>query len=326
MAQSLSFHIHTHQKHLKWNNSLHPILAVSSGQEVTFDLVDGGNNQFTSTSTSADIASFKFDLADPAHGPVYIKEADPGDVLKIEVLSLQTASYGWTSIFPGSVGFGLLADEFPDPYLHIWDLSSTAKDGFTIFKKGIHIPIRPFLGVCGIAREEVGEWSTIPPYETGGNIDCRHATTTGSTLFLPVKVPGALFSCGDGHAAQGDGEVCGAAIETPMKATLRLTVIKSPKMDYIKSPAYITSGPGIRGLKSGEEKEFAVLGIDEDLREACRKAVRGIIAWLVSEKGLTREEAYVLCSVVADLRVAEIVDMPNYGVACSVPLGIFVDE
>ena len=178
-----------------------------------------------------------------------------------------------------------------------------------------------------MARAEKGEWSTIPPYETGGNIDCKYVTA-GSVLYLPVQVEGALFSCGDGHAAQGDGEVCGTAIETQMDVTLRLTVEKGKMGDWVKSPHYLTSGNQNHERESkvtaAGKGEYAAVGIDADLREASRKAVRGLIGWLMGEKGLQREEAYVLCSVAADLKIVEAVDMPHFAVACSLPLSVFV--
>jgi len=242
-------------------------------------------------------------------------------VLKIEFLDLTTADWGWTAIFPA---FGLLADEFPSPALKIWDLETHRADGYAVFKPGIHIPLKPFLGVVGVARAQPGDWSTIPPYETGGNIDCKHVTV-GSTLFLPVKVPGALFSCGDGHAAQGDGEVCGTAIECQMRATVRLSVEKG--MRWVESPHYRTSvneGVQADGGARGAKGYYAAVGVDSDLLEASRKAVRGVIGWLVGEKGLSREEGYMLCSVAADLKIVEIVDMPNFGVSCSLPLSVFV--
>ncbi|XMA16776.1 hypothetical protein WAI453_009567 [Rhynchosporium graminicola] len=280
------------------------------------------NNQITETSTATDVPNLDHTLADPAIGPVYITGASPGDVLKIEFLDLKTAPFGWTAIFPSSLGLGLLADEFPDAQLKIWDLETHREEGYTVFKEGIHVPIKPFLGVVGLAHEENGQFSTIPPYITGGNIDCKHITV-GSTLYLPVKVPGALFSCGDGHAAQGDGEVCGTAIETPMKATVRLTVEKGK--DWVTSPHYLTSLEHSKHhAMMGNKGEYAALGIDPDLREASRKALRGLIAWLVGKKGLTRVEGYMLAIVAADLKIAEAVDMPNYAVACSLPLSIFV--
>lgn len=246
--------------------------------------------------------------------------AEPGDVLKIDFLKLEPASYGWTAILPGALNFGLLADEYAQAALKIWDLETHRAEGYTVFKEGIHVPLKPFLGVVGVAHEAAGQFSTIPPYETGGNIDCKHIVQ-GSTLYLPVRVKGALFSCGDGHAAQGDGECCGTAIETPMKATVRLSVEKN--MPWVVSPHYITPGDG--SVKS-EKGEYAALGIDADLREASRKALRGMVNWLVSEKGLSREEGYMLASVAADLKIAEIVDMPHYAVACSLPLSVFVGK
>jgi len=314
-----SFHIHSSQNHLKWDNSIQPVLTIASGTTVSFDLLDGGGNQVTASSTVEDIPKFDFSRTDPAMGPIYINDASPGDVLKVEILELETASFGWTAIFPD---FGLLADEFSGPALKVWDLETHKNDGYTVFKEGIHIPLKPFLGVVGVAREEKGEFSTIPPYETGGNIDCKYITV-GSTLYLPIKVAGALFSCGDGHAAQGDGEVCGTAIETPMKATIKLTVEKGK--DWVQSPHY-ASAPVLEGLyaKRLEKGEYAALGIDPDLREASRKALRGLIAWLVGEKGLDKTDAYILASVAADLKIAEAVDMPNYAVACSLPLSVFV--
>lgn len=316
-----SFHVSKDNKshiHLKWDNSLPPVLTIDSGTEVSFDLLDGGHNQFTATSTTADMAAFDLAFTDPALGPIYINGAEPGDVLKVEFLALDPAPYGWTAIFPD---FGLLADEFPAPALKIWDLETHRADGYAVFKEGIHVPIKPFLGVVGVARAEAGPFSTIPPYETGGNIDTKHITA-GSTLYLPIKVAGALFSCGDGHAAQGDGECCGTAIETPMKATVRLTVQKAKP--WVVSPHYETPVPAAGALVSAGKGEYAALGIDADLREASRKALRGLIAWLVAEKGLTREEAYMLASVAADMKITEIVDMPHYAVACSLPLSVFV--
>jgi acetamidase/formamidase len=149
------------------NHTLAPVLTVDSGSEVSFDLLDGGNNQFTASSTSSDVASFNFAQGDPAIGPVYTNGAEPDDVLKIEFLSLKTASYGWTAIFPGSAAFGLLADEFPEPALKIWDLETHADDGFAVFKDGIHIPINPFLGVVGLARGALGESSSTKAKRVG---------------------------------------------------------------------------------------------------------------------------------------------------------------
>ena len=146
----------------------------------------------------------KLELCVQVNGPVYVEGATPGDTLQIDVLDVRTADWGWTALMPG---FGLLADEFPEPAIKIWDLTENAGDSLTAGtsemqrytylnkEKGIRIPIRPFAGEMGVARGERGAWSTIPPYVTGGNLDTKHLTK-GATLYLPVEVEGALFSIG----------------------------------------------------------------------------------------------------------------------------------
>ena len=312
-------HINHSHLHLKWSKKIPPVLTVPSGTEIDFNLRDGFNNLITPSTTVADIPGLDFSQTDPAFGPVAIEGAQPGDVLRVDILELTPGAYGWTAIFPN---FGLLCDEFPEPQLKIWDLRTINK-GYAEFKDGIRVPTQPFLGVMGLAPPTDEELSTIPPYDWGGNIDCKHVTV-GASLFLPVQTAGALFSCGDGHATQGDGEVCGTAIETAMTAKLRLTLEKNKP--WVKSPHFFTSPEAKTRAAIDRGQEYAALGIDPDLREASRKALRGTIAWLVAEKGLTREEAYMLCSVAGDLRVVQAVDMPHYGVACAIPLSVFVKE
>jgi len=308
-------HVSRHQKHLRWSKNEKPVLIISSGDIVTFDTVDGSNGQIGKESDSSVIDSLNVELADPVFGPVFIRDAEPGDALKIEILELETADWGWTAIIPG---FGLLADEFPDPALKIWKLETGS--GYAQFKEGVHVPLRPFLGVMGVAPGADGDFSTIPPTDAGGNIDCRDLTV-GSTLYLPVQVPGALFSCGDGHAAQGNGEVCGTAIETPMKATLRFTVCKNHP--WVTSPHFQTAPRAHPKSVVADKGRYAAMGIDSDLLEATKKAVRNLIQWLVAEKGLSRTEAYMLASVAGDVQIVEAVDI-NYAVAMSLPLNIFV--
>ena len=333
-----SFHIKSDQLHLKWNKAIPSVLTVPSGAEVSFDLRCGGNNQVRPDNAATAMADFDFSQTDPAFGPVFVDGAEPGDVLRVDFLDLQPADYGWTAVFPG---FGLLADEFPEPAVKIWDLSPAAtlapskaagaaaeagQRRRAVFKPGISVPIRPFLGVVGIAPAEEGDFSTIPPLAlSGGNVDTRYLVQ-GSSLFLPVQTRGALFSCGDGHAAQGDGEVCGTAIETPMRARVRLSVEKAGARSgwALRCPHFVTP-PGARAAVAAEEDagEYAALGIHEDPREAARMALRGVLDWLQADKGLTRVEAYMLASVAASLRMTEVVDMPNYAVACAIPLSTF---
>ncbi|KAK2737236.1 hypothetical protein FQN57_000403 [Myotisia sp. PD_48] len=314
-----TIHIHRHQQHLKWSRDIAPVLTINSGESLTFDVLDGSNGMITKDSTVDDLGLFDVDRADPAFGPIYINDAEPGDVLKIEVLDLLLADWGWSAIMPD---FGLLADEFPNQHLNIWSIDPDLP--YVKFKDGIHIRKAPFLGLMGVAPGVPGEFSTIPPLDTGGNIDCRHLTV-GSVLYLPIRTKGALFSCGDGHSAQGDGEVCGTAIETPLKATLRLSVCKN--QPWVSAPQFQT--PPIGQLFSAAEiesdkGEYATMGIDSDIREATRKAVRSMIEWLTQTKDLTREEAYILASVAGNLKMSEVVDMPNYGIIMTLPLNIFV--
>lgn len=341
-----SFHVSSHKSHLKWSNAIPPALTVPSGAEITFDLKDGGNNQIRPDNETTALDTFDFALADPAFGPVYVEGAEPGDLLKVDVLALEPGDYGWTAIFHG---FGLLADDFPDrQHLKLWDLQpasllapTTAAPGGSLttaatttaprraqFKPGITVPVRPFLGVLGIAPAGPEELSTIPPYTlTGGNVDTRDLGA-GSTVLFPVQVPGALFSCGDGHAAQGDGEVCGTAIETPMRARLRLTVVKARAQGWmpLRCPHY-TTPPRAGEVAEGDLRgTYAALGIHDDPREAARMALRGLLDWLEAEKGLTRVEGYMLASVGASLRMTEVVDMPNFAVSCSIPLSTFEDS
>ncbi|KHN98039.1 acetamidase/formamidase [Metarhizium album ARSEF 1941] len=312
-------HINHSNIHFRWSKNLSPVLTVKSGAELDFDLRDGFNNLVGPDTTAAQLPSLDYSQVDPAFGPVAIEGAEPGHVVRVDILELTPAPYGWTAVFPD---FGLLSDEFRGPHLKIWDLT-TVSEGYAEFNKGIRVPTRPFLGVMGLAPGQPGELSTIPPYDWGGNMDCKHLTV-GSTLYLPVQAPGALFSCGDGHAAQGDGEVCGTAIETPIKARLRLTLEKDKP--WVKSPHFLTCPEAEARADHRRGQEYAAVGIDADLLEATKKGVRGAIDWLCADKGLAREEAYMLCSVVGDLKVVEAVDMPHYAVACSIPLGIFVDE
>ncbi|MBT9258823.1 MAG: acetamidase/formamidase family protein [Clostridiales bacterium] len=205
--------IHRDHHHFGWDRSLPPVLEVEPGATVEFEVVDASGGQLNPSSTAEDVARIDFARVNPVTGPVYIKGARPGDVLEVEILDFGPLSWGWTASIPG---FGLLADEFPQPYLKIWDL----KKDYGEFAPGIRIPLRPFPGTIGVALAEPGNHSIVPPRQNGGNMDIRHLTR-GSRLYLPVWVEGALFSVGDTHAAQGDGEVCGTAIEAPMTERLR---------------------------------------------------------------------------------------------------------
>lgn len=305
-----TIHVARDQWHLAWDHSIAPIARIASGETVAFDLLDASCGQITSAATLDSLVALDFSRVDQVNGPIYVEAARPGDTLEIEFLDLQPAAWGWTALIPG---FGLLADEFPDPALKVWRLV----DGRAEFAPGIQIPLEPFCGEIGLAHAAPGAFSTIPPYRTGGNLDTKHLTR-GATLYLPVEVEGALFSLGDGHAAQGDGEVCGTAIETPMQATVRLTARHDLSVDQ---PHLLTAGPLAPRANTG--RYYACQGIGPDLREAARDAVRHMITHLQATYGLARNEAYMLCSVAADLKICEIVDAPNWVVGAFLPLSIF---
>jgi acetamidase/formamidase len=305
-----TIHVARDQWHLAWDRSVSPIYRVQSGEVIAFDLLDASCGQIVADSTVDAIKTLDFSRVDQVNGPIYVEGAAPGDTLQIELLDLQPADWGWTGIIPG---FGLLADEFPEPALKIWKLV----DGWAEFAPGIRIPLEPFCGEIGLAPGAPGALSTIPPYRHGGNMDTKHLTK-GTTLYLPIEAPGARYSMGDGHAAQGDGEVCGTAIETPMRATVRLTVRKDIQ---IPEPQFLTGGP--LAPRTNTAPYYAVDGIAPDLLEAARKAIRHMIQHLERAYGLSRSEAYMLCSVAVDLKISEVVDAPNWVISAFLPQSIF---
>lgn len=312
-ATGHTIHIHRHQWHLAWDHSIPPIATIESGETVSFDLLDASCGQIVQDSTVETIRTLDFSRVDQVNGPIYVEGAAPGDTLEVEFLDLQPADWGWTAIIPG---FGLLADDFPEPAIKIWHLEGDA-DGWAEFAPGIRVPLAPFCGEIGLAPGLSGALSTIPPYRHGGNMDTKHLTK-GAHLFLPVEVPGALYSMGDGHAAQGDGEVCGTAIETPMRATVRLTVRKDV---HVPEPQFLTSGP--LAQRTNTASYYATDGIGPDLMEAARNAVRHMIDFLQRSYGLSRPDAYMLCSVIVDLKLCEVVDTPNWVVSAFLPLSVF---
>lgn len=312
-AAGRTIHIHRHQWHLAWDHSIPPIATISSGEVVSFDLLDAACGQIVHDSTVEAIRTLDFSQVDQVNGPIYVEGAAPGDTLEVEFLDLQPADWGWTAIIPG---FGLLADEFSEPALKIWHLEGGA-DGWAEFAPGIRVPLAPFCGEIGLAPGKPGALSTIPPYRHGGNMDTKHLTK-GAHLFLPVEAEGALYSMGDGHAAQGDGEVCGTAIETPMRATVRLTVRKDIQ---VQEPQFLTGGP--LAARSNTASYYATDGIGPDLMEAARNAIRHMIDYLQRSYGLTRPDAYMLCSVMVDLKICEIVDAPHWVISAFLPQSIF---
>jgi acetamidase/formamidase len=311
VAVTPTIHIARDRSHLAWDPAIEPIETVPSGTIVEFDTLDASGGQLTATSTREDLATLDFARVDQVNGPIAVEGAEPGDTLQVDLLDFRPADWGWTASIPG---FGLLADVFPDPAYRVTRVP--APGGRAEFLPGIRVPIVPFCGELGVAPE-TGPRSTIPPDLHGGNMDTRHLTA-GATLYLPVFHRGARFSIGDGHAAQGDGEVCGTAIETPMVATVRLTA--RPDL-HLQAPEFLTA-PGA-AAQSPVGQRYATDGIGPDLLTAARDATRRMIDWLGREHGVVAPDAYLLCSVAVDLRISEIVDMPNYVVTAYCPLSIF---
>ncbi|WP_096434975.1 acetamidase/formamidase family protein [Alteribacter populi] len=303
--------IHKHHHHFTWDNKIPPIYEAENGDSIWIETIDSSGGQLSTHSTIQDVKNMDFNKVNPVSGPVYIKGAKPGDTLEVEVQDFGSRSWGWTAIIPG---FGLLQEEFNDPFLKIWELSN---DGHAEFLHGIEVPVHPFPGTIGVALPEPGAYSVVPPRKNGGNMDVRHLTK-GAKLYLPVWVEGALFSVGDTHAAQGDGEVCGTAIEAPMDIQVKFRLHKNKT---IAEPQMYIPGP----LKSeGDERGFHVTtGYGESLMDASKKAVSYMIEHLTREYGLKDAEAYALCSVAVDLKIGEIVDVPHFLVTAFLPKSLF---
>jgi acetamidase/formamidase len=312
-AQAHSFHdLRPDAFEYAWDNSIEPALEIESGQAVLLHVRDASDEQISRNSGVDDVLELDFSHVNPVSGPIYVKGAEPGGALAVELLELRPQAWGWTAIIPG---FGLLADEYAEPWLRISDVD--AERGRIRFSERVTLPYCPFPGTLGVAPAEPGSHSIVPPSRFGGNMDTKHLNP-GVTLYLPVGVRGALFSLGDTHAAQGDGEVCGTAIETAMDAVVRLTVREDVKVD---APQYDIPASSTSAIEP--TSHHVCTGVGPDLLEAARDAVRATVTWLGERHGLDRQEAYALASVACDLRIHEVVDAPNWVVGSFVPESIF---
>jgi acetamidase/formamidase len=297
-----------HQHHLGWDRSLPPVATVAPGSVLGFDVADASGGQLTAASSVEDVLGIDTAAVNPVSGPVHVDGAEPGDALRIEFLGFEPSAWGWTAILPG---FGLLAEDFPEPALLHWEYDRVAKLGDVAT-----IPVEPFPGTIGVAPAAPGPHSVIPPRNVGGNLDVRHLRA-GTTLWLPVEVHGALLSVGDTHAAQGDGEVCGTAIESPMRVEVRVDVDKGGAPP---APRFETVGPPRRAVDA--DGALVTTGVGPDLLGCARDATRAMIDLLGSRVGLDAPTAYMLCSVAADLSISEVVDAPNWVVACALHKGL----
>jgi formamidase len=330
--------------HNRWHPDLEPVAEIEPGQELRLETEEGLAGQLTREHTHEDALRYNLGLGHPLSGPVFVKSAEPGQVLEVELLEYESADFGVTPLIPG---FGFLADLFPDPYLVKWEIADGVARSDVL--PGVAIPDELFAGVIGVApshermeafraREErlraagqpvadpfpeeavppeaAGGLRTIPPRELGGNIDARQLVA-GSRLWLPVDVPGALFSIGDLHFNQGDGEVCGTAIEVAGAVTFRLSLHDGPAP---RMPRYET--PPRR-----DPARFATMGIPVDdgmnLNAAARVALVEMIDHIEERYRFERPAAYALCSVAVDLRVSQAVDVPYPIVSALLRLDVF---
>lgn len=298
-----SLHVRSHQSHLAWDNSLPPAVVMSPGEVLQLDLVDASGGQIEPGADASAIGRLDFTRVNPCTGPVWVDGAEPGDDLVVTILDITTASWGWTANIPG---FGLLADDFPEPHLRI----SPVKDGLVTFASGPQIAARPMIGTIGVPAAAPGPTPLLVPTEAGGNMDIPQLGA-GATLHLPVRVAGALLSAGDTHAVQGDGEVCGTGVETSSTLHIRVDLVrgaatKTPWFTHHYRPAQIDY--------------VTTTGIGPDLFAAARSATRRAVD-LMARTGLDAVDAYLLLSLVGELRVSEIVDAPNWVVTMHVPSG-----
>lgn len=289
--------------HFKWTPHNKPVETVEPGEDFRVIIPDSSTMQMKDSFTTEDLGKIDGSKFDGAVGPIYVQGAEPGDSLEVNIRELKVGKWGWTAVIPD---FGFLANVFPET-LVIWDLADGYGTTRNDFLKGIKIPLEPFLGVVGVAPKD-GEYGMIPPQHFGGNMDNR-LLREGSSLFLPVSVKGALLSFADPHGAQGDGEVCGTAIETSADIIVSVKLHKATGQKF----------PKLRSQESFSGKEIVVMGIAPDLKDATRNALSDMIEHLQENYGLTGQEAYILCSVAGNLRISEMVDEPNYVVSMILP-------
>ena len=298
----------TDEVHFTWDTGHAPVLSVADGDTIVFETRDVSDNQIGPGADASVIAALDWDRVYPLAGPVQVEGAQPGDTLAVDILDLHTKGWGWTAILPG---LGLLPEDFPDPYLRVFDL--TLGD-VAYFREDIAIPLTPFMGTMGVCPGDASAQPVMPPGTFGGNMDTRQLVA-GTTLYLPVHVEGALFSTGDAHGCQGDGEICVTGLEAPMYATMRFRIEKGRSIPC----AQYRTRPGPLTPRVDHGAWYGTTGLGGDLYAAAQDATRAMIAHLTSSYGLSPEDAYLLCSLVVDLKISEIVDAGVYVVSALFP-------
>jgi acetamidase/formamidase len=291
--------------HSRWNRSLQPRLHIAPGDIVHLECLDASGSQVRPGMTVAEYVAIDRGRIHALTGPIFVDGAEPGDVLQIDVLEVVHPGWGWSSVIPG---LGFLKERFADPYLFHWQLQAEHTRSLV----PAVVPLRPFCGVMGVAPAENGEFRTRPPGVFGGNMDVRELSR-GAKLYLPVLNRGALFSAGDAHAAQGDGEVCINGIECPADVTLRFFLhkqrpLRAPLVESAALPRSAAEGDGWVVVESASEAMVAA-----------RAATSRMVDLLAERWGFTEVHAYLLCSVAMNLRLSQVVNEPMFTVSASLP-------
>lgn len=349
-------------KHNRWHPDIPAALTILSGQTVELEIRDASDGQIHSDITVHDLPTVNFGRAHPLTGPIYIEDAEPGDLLQVDIHRVTTIDRGFTATLPGR---GLDPDLFPGPILVHWELA----DGYATSPQieGVRIPAAPFLGTIGVApsierlrrvneREKIlaatgalvmppnaagalpqepsiaeEAWRTTAAHEVGGNMDIRQLGS-GSSVFFPVDVPGALFSAGDCHFAQGDGETCGTAIETSGTVEARFSVLKGEAARRSQTNPTFTLSADRSEAPVGELFATTALSVSSDgavsfldASLAAKNAVKMMVDQVVFDYGLSPEHAYVVASVAGSLIISSIVNVPHAQVSMTLPRNIFTD-
>jgi acetamidase/formamidase len=305
-------HLSAQPTHSRWNRNLEPRLEISSGDTVDMECVDSSGAQVRPGTKVKEFLAIDRGKIHALTGPIAIKGAAPGDTLEIEVLEIKHKGWGWSSVTPG---LGFLKKRFAKPYLFHWTLDGDVTRSLT----PAVVPLRPFCGVMGVAPAEDGEFRTRPPGSFGGNMDVRELCA-GAKLYLPVFNPGALFSAGDAHAAQGDGEVCINGIECPANVTLRFRLHK-----HRAFPGPLIESSDAKRVDAANDS-WIVVESGEDAISAARAATSRMIDLLVAYWDLPPVHAYLLCSVVMKLRLSQVVNDPMFTVSAAMPKSVLPER
>ena len=352
-----------HTGHNRWHPDIPPILRVEPGDRVALETRDALDGQITARSTAEEVGKVNLNVVHPLTGPVYVTGAEPGDLLEIKILEVEPAPFGFTVQIPG---FGFLRDEFPDPFIVRWRIADGAAESADLPR--VRIQGAPFPGTIGLApsralmqaitnrekelldrggmvlppdatdavpndsRLAAEALRTVPPRETAGNVDIK-ALCAGTTMLIPVQVEGALFSVGDAHFAQGDGEICGTAIEMRSVFHAQFFVRKGEAARRnLRDVAYFRDTYAVPPELGVPRRYYATTGLSvekggrnqsENATLAARNAMLNMVDHL-QERGYSRQQAYAICSVAVDLKISEVVDVPNFVVSAVLPLDIFV--